>query len=498
MRNFLHKTFSRLNGRRQQRGQVLVIVVFAMIGLISAIGLVVDVGITFIQYGRLRRAVDAAALSASLQYREGVTDEALDLSATQFLVLNDINDPTATVITCEEDFSLCDKNGSGSIDPGENRKFVHVVANTNAELAFMPILGIRTVPLTAEAISEAASLDVVLAIDVSESMTFDAPPGDPMRDPSQCNAASSGGPFTGDCSPFTDVKVAASEFVDQLFFPYDRVSVITFDRNIHIDILPLDHCEVNGLDQAGCYHAVQTAIQHLSVYQAGGEPGVDIGYTGVTCATPPASGPCRIYYDADGDGVEDDYGGFDCPIYHDTGNPASCTTTDIGGGLLEAANEFGRGFREDSLWVVILLTDGAANSSTDVSMDNPYGFCPASTHTQPFCRDLQVSTRHCADPDTRARCEVEGGVWDPENYDADDFAHDMADFAGLDQHALIFTIGLGDLVVNAPQGDPNAGEAMMQYAADVGGGLYFFAPSGDELRDIFRQIADNIAVRLTH
>lgn len=496
MRKLFQKTFGRLNGRRQQRGQVLVIVVFAMVGLISAIGLVVDVGITFIQFGRLRRAVDAAALSASLQYREGVGIDQLTLSATEFLVLNDINDPTATVTTCVEDPNLCDKNGNGLTDPGENRKFVHVVANTNAELAFMPILGIRTVPLTAEAVSEAASLDVILVIDISESMTNDAPnypdPGNEMRDPSVCNNASSGGPYSGDCSPFLDVKKAASSFVDYLFLPYDRVAVVTFDDHPHLE-LPLDHCEVNGLDQAYCYSHVQNTIRNLEVTQRGG--GIGPGTDGACDFSEPASGPCRKY--AVEDGGDGHYVGFDCPAYHLTRNPASCGTTNIGGGLLEAGNEFGFNGREEALWVVILLTDGAANSSTDVTMTNPHGFCPASTHTQPFCRDALVSTRHCADADTRTRCETEGGVWDPENFDADDFARDMADFTGKDQSALVFTIGLGDLVTSYPAGDPDAGEQLLMYTADAGGGLYYFAPSGDELRDIFKQIADNIAVRLT-
>ena len=493
MRNALHKFFDRRPGRRAQRGQVLVIVVFAMIGLISAIGLVVDVGITFIQYGRLRRAVDAAALSASLQFREGVPLDQLTLAATEFLKLNDINDPTAVVTNCEVDPTLCDKNGNGIIDPGENRKFVHVVASTDAHLAFMPILGMRTVHLTAEAVSEAASLDVVLVIDISESMTFDAPPGDPMRDPSQCNVAVSGGPYSGDCSPFMDVKVAASSFVDYLFLPYDRVAVVTFDNHPHTE-LTLDHCEVLGLDQATCYNQVQNTIRHLEVTQVGG--GTGPGTDGACDFSIPASGPCRLY-DVPAPPGDSHYIGFDCPIYHTTTDPSSCGTTNIGGGLLNAGNEFGMNGREEALWVVILLTDGAANSSTDVTMTNPHGFCPGSTHTQPFCRDALVSTRHCADADTRDRCIAEGGVWDPENYDADDFARDMADFTGKDQHALIFTIGLGNQVVNAPAGDPDAGEKLMMYAADAGGGLYFFAPTGNDLRDIFKQIADNIAVRLT-
>jgi hypothetical protein len=358
----------------------------------------------------------------------------------------------------------------------------------------MPVLGIRNVPLRADAISEAASVDVVLVIDTSESMTFDAPPGDPMRDPSQCNASDPGGQFPGDCSPFEDVKVAAVDFVDQLYFPYDRVSVVTFDRHVHVD-LALDDCQVHGYtDPLACENHTKNIIRKLAVFQAGGQPGVDVGYTGETCDTaPPASGPCRAY-----DPADHHYIGFDCPAYHQGGDPASCTTTNIGGGLLEAANEFGRSFREESLWVVILLTDGAANSSTDVTKMQPFGFCPSSTHTQPFCRDPLVSTRHCADPDSKARCETEGGVWDPLNYDADDFARDMADFAGIDQKALVFTIGLGDLVINAPQGDPDAGEQLLKYTAQTGNGLYYFAPSGNQLRQIFAAIADKIAIRLTH
>ncbi len=93
MRKIFKKAASYIKNPRSQKGQVLVIVVFAMVALISMVGLVVDTGLTFIQYGRLRRAVDAAALSASLQYRENVPPEQLALAATEFLVLNDINDP---------------------------------------------------------------------------------------------------------------------------------------------------------------------------------------------------------------------------------------------------------------------------------------------------------------------------------------------------------------------------------------------------------------------
>ncbi|HEY6075097.1 MAG TPA: vWA domain-containing protein, partial [Anaerolineales bacterium] len=281
-------------------------------------------------------------------------------------------------------------------------------------------------------------------------------------------------------------KKAASDFVDQLYFPYDHVAVITFDNNVHIQS-SLQEC---GDNPATCEHHVQTVIHNLDVMQI--DSGIGPGTPGDCDVSVYASGPCRRY---NLDTTPPTYVGFDCPGY--PGEVASCTTTNIGGGLQYAANEFGLGFREESLWVVILLTDGAANSSEDLDGFHPFGYCPGGI-TQPFCRDASASTRHCAIAETRTRCEAEGGVWDPANYDADDFAHDMADFAGKDQNALIFTIGLGNQVINAPQGDPDAGERLLQYTADAGRGLYFFAPTGNDLRDIFKQIASNIAVRLTH
>jgi hypothetical protein len=43
-----------------------------------------------------------------------------------------------------------------------------------------------------------------------------------------------------------------------------------------------------------------------------------------------------------------------------------------------------------------------------------------------------------------------------------------------------------------------AGEQYLRYAAEeVGGGNYYFAPSGNQLNEIFLDIARNLATRLT-
>jgi hypothetical protein len=188
--------------------------------------------------------------------------------------------------------------------------------------------------------------------------------------------------------------------------------------------------------------------------------------------------------------------------------------------LLFAGNEFGNEdtFRQESLWVVILLTDGATNGPSYV--------CPNSTWVNPFCRDNNALTRHCFDADDTI-CLNNGGVLDPDDYDTDDYARSMAEFVSEDQGALIFTIGLGqlvrtskprveyDLATEEPRKVWNgsawvdvdcntladdcwgAGEALLRYTAEIGRGKYYFSPGGNQLRDIFLDIASNLATRLT-
>ena len=161
-----------------ERGQVLVVVAVAAIGIIAIIGLVMDVGLMFIGNARLRRAVDAAALSSALQFREDSNQGVLTDAANEFMVENGFTNPNSTVSTC--DFNPTADIGCTT---GQKRKLVRVHATADVKLAFLPIIGINSVPISATATSETASLDVVLVIDRSESMTYDAPKTDPMRDP---------------------------------------------------------------------------------------------------------------------------------------------------------------------------------------------------------------------------------------------------------------------------------------------------------------------------
>jgi hypothetical protein len=199
------------------------------------------------------------------------------------------------------------------------------------------------------------------------------------------------------------------------------------------------------------------------------------------------------------------YSGLEYPLFRynlanfTPADPSSVQSSNIGDALWLAGEIFGGG-RQDSLWVTILLAGGPANTgcighicSSDVY---PIRICPPSTWVSPFCRgaDVSAGTRHIASN---------------ADYDADDYARDAADFLAnpiTGQGATVFSIGLGNLVINNPSGDPLAGQKLLDYAATVAGdesgvlvnhGLYFYAPSPTDLAEIFRTIAENIATRIS-
>ena len=198
---------------RSQRGQILILVVFGIVGFVAFVGLVVDTGLVFIANGTLRRSVDAAALAAASQYRKNPDPTGLEKAADEFLTLNNVSNASATVHVCNtvyptyHDPNLC--------TPPANRRLVRVDATSTVRLAFLPVIGINSVTLNATATSEAASLDIVLALDVSESMTWDSGQPSLMFDPAECNDVPAGSATT-DCSPFKDIQSAAKAFVSEL------------------------------------------------------------------------------------------------------------------------------------------------------------------------------------------------------------------------------------------------------------------------------------------
>jgi len=240
----------------------------------------------------------------------------------------------------------------------------------------------------------------------------------------------------------------AVEFAKHLLYPYDRVSVITFDRLAHNATEAVDPSNKGWQDNIT---QVKDTINALKVYQP------------EECNNPqPEVGNCLDYYDLDGDGSPDQLA-IDCmyPKYH-AGDLTSCTSSNIGGGLRLANYQFSRKERLEALWIVILLAGGPANAiDPDPENGYPYGYCSPHFWNSPPCRDDLADVRHDS---THI------------DYDGDDYARDIADQLVGDsgQGAIIYSIGLGEKVRNDPRHrsvnfDPDIAEKLLIYIATEAG-----------------------------
>jgi hypothetical protein len=542
MLNRLLHLFPKDSSGKVQRGQAMVLIALAFVGLAAFVGLTVDAGILFIQIGHLRRAVDSASLAAANQFREGRSLAEIEAAAGEFINLNSLSPANAEIFVCDiadmsdtnpnpyHDLDLCpdddkdgrygedegigvDLDGDGNI--GENevpRKFIRVEATMPVEFTFMPIVGFGSINIRSEAISEAASVDLVLVIDTSPSMGYDAScedsddddgddvdddcqpwqygwpgapglttdpnwdiPDDYWSDADRCNDPDPAPGIQGNCSPFEDVRDAAIGLVGRMYFPYDRMAVVNFDVDATITQYP---STVQGdiVDQ----------ILNLVIDNTNS-----------------------------------------CPGWPD---PSLCTSTNIADGLKAGGGLFGGTWlREEAVPILIILSDGAANAASNDTPPPPR-ICPGSpglpTWVEPFCRDTDF--------------EIGPGEF---GYDSEDAAVDQAYFVGCPegnsfdpattscaapgQGAIVFTIGLGDQMINnevcgkwyEDHGytcEPDQAEKLLRFIAAVGDdgdpssdpcatissghscGNYYFSPTGDQLTQVFEAIASRIFTRIIH
>src|SRR6266508_3869565 len=86
-----------------ERGQAIVLIALAIVGMIAIVGLMTDGGVLFIEYARLKRGIDAAAVSAALSFRESATPDELVNAAREFLQLNQSDVFDVAVDICQRD-----------------------------------------------------------------------------------------------------------------------------------------------------------------------------------------------------------------------------------------------------------------------------------------------------------------------------------------------------------------------------------------------------------
>jgi hypothetical protein len=303
------------------------------------------------------------------------------------------------------------------------------------------------------------------------------------------------------CNPFKNVRTAAANFIDRMdFVRGDRVAVVTFDRYA---LVRYADCEYTNpfSPQLGCKNTVAngyTEDQSWSGYPmiSDKQTAREILIGDITHTNPMRRG-VGVYVQQDDDAwffadkwdycwinADDERSlaeGGAIALYTsgDISVVAQCGNTNLGGGI-EVANSVlaggseGRWKNPASVWVMVLLTDGAANASIEypeIEVTYPFGFCPDSTiapfldldDDAPLCRDKNAFTRHIYDDDG------DDGVM---RYDADDYARDRADMAGLADKGnfiAMFAIGLGkEMIDGSPATQPWHGEALLRYIADVG------------------------------
>ncbi len=178
--------------RERQKGQSLIIIIFALIGLLAFVGLGIDLGLVYVERVRVGRAADAAALAA---VAELTLEEAAHARALSYLHENGypfgpdvrivINGgpPTGTV----QGPPPADARTIIWIDTAFSRDFtlppaqqlntasrIRVRVLRQVPMTFLQFIGFRQFPVEATAEAEnITSLDIALVYDRSGSMEFD-------------------------------------------------------------------------------------------------------------------------------------------------------------------------------------------------------------------------------------------------------------------------------------------------------------------------------------
>lgn len=162
--------------QKAERGQSIIILAFAFIVLLGFVGLTTDVSLMFVRYATIRRAVDSASIAAATQMRQGTEEAAVAIAARQFVEFHGLDSVKVLVDTClslnrtapdktQEQLELEEE-----LCTDDQRKLVKVTVQADSPTVFLRLLGWDRFTLQASAISETAALDVVLVMDVSESM----------------------------------------------------------------------------------------------------------------------------------------------------------------------------------------------------------------------------------------------------------------------------------------------------------------------------------------
>src|SRR5512144_260073 len=123
-----------------ETGQAIVLIALGFVVLLLFTGIVVDVARVFTQRGELRRAVDAAGLAATGQFRTGAGGQQIRDAAINIIRAHGITDPNVEVQTCGAMGSFTTANPALCPPPGKPaRKLVFVKAEAEVPMLFLQL-----------------------------------------------------------------------------------------------------------------------------------------------------------------------------------------------------------------------------------------------------------------------------------------------------------------------------------------------------------------------
>ncbi|MHB8779050.1 MAG: pilus assembly protein TadG-related protein [Anaerolineales bacterium] len=136
--------------KKSEKGQAIILIVFAIVGLIGITGLTVDGGLAYSDRRNAQSAADGAALSAALELAKGQTGWASAARSTASTNGYNNNGTHNTVTVHNPPDAGC--NGVSGPYAG-NSEYVQVIINTNVQTYFAPVVGISQAHNCVEAIA---------------------------------------------------------------------------------------------------------------------------------------------------------------------------------------------------------------------------------------------------------------------------------------------------------------------------------------------------------
>lgn len=217
---------------KRERGQILVILALAMVGLLVAAGLAVDGGVLFMRKAQLDRATDAAALAGVTKLAESDLISEANARGLQLMAANNIEIPESEASDCASvnwaTDSYCGEKSLGNA-PGSIRYGVQV--EWEAETYFLPLVGFSRIPLRSQATAEYLPNVDLFATDTAAIGTIKASTS-AIFGPDQC-CHTKGDPYTPTTSPYWNdlrgVYTYRIRIPQSYYNNFDAVRVEIFD-----------------------------------------------------------------------------------------------------------------------------------------------------------------------------------------------------------------------------------------------------------------------------